>query len=302
MTQTSFSLYQLVSPQQLMQGRQAQGYNPAAPIQQLPQPMATAPAAALPDPALIQKFSRISSLVAPDQLNLSARQSYRPELPTVQLAPVPAPAVSLAGSRVNVGITAPGDLFRGARAAAPAMDTRALRHQQAIAALETMQPAELKALGKNDKEAFFEALLPAAIESEKKYGVPAELTLAQAALESGWAASPIGGYNIFGIKGTGPAGKTSVSTKEFYDGKWVNVKDGFAKYHNFAEAMERHGKLFHNGYYDKAVNQFARDRNTYAFIDNIQGIYATDPRYSQKIKAIIEDYGLTQKVESTGMV
>ncbi len=214
----------------------------------------------------------------------------------------PPPRVPLTGNRVNVGITSPVDLFRGAAPSSPAMNTRELRHQQSVAALATMQPSELKALGKNDKQAFFEALLPAAIESEKKYGVPAELTLAQAALESGWAASPIGGYNIFGIKGSGPAGKTSVNTKEFYDGKWVNVRDGFAKYNNFGEAVERHGKLFHNGYYDKAVEQFAQDRSTAAFIDNIQGIYATDPRYSQKINAIIEDYGLTEMVAQTGMV
>lgn len=298
MTQTSFSLYQLVSPQQLMQGRQAQGYSPSAPMQQMQQPQQAQP---LQDPALLQKFSRISNLMSPDQIQMNTR-SYRPELPQVQFTPPPAQTVALNGNRVNVGITAPADLFQGITASAPAMDTRQLRHQQAIAALETMQPSELKELGKNDKQAFFEALLPAAIASEQKYGVPAELTLAQAALESGWAASPIGGYNIFGIKGSGPAGKTSVNTKEFYDGKWVSVKDGFAKYHNFAEAMERHGKLFHNGYYDKAVEQFSQDRSTYAFIDNIQGIYATDPRYSQKIKSIIEDYDLTQMVEQTGMV
>ena len=71
--------------------------------------------------------------------------------------------------------------------------------------------------------------------------MPAEVTLAQAALESGWARSPIGGYNIFGIKGSGPAGKTSVNTKEYLDGRWVSIKDGFAKYHNFAQAVEKHG-------------------------------------------------------------
>ena len=301
MTQTSFSLYQLVSPQQLMQGRQAQGYNPSAPLQQAIQRPPSAPAAQLPDPSLLQRFSRVSNMLPPDQLQLTTG-SYRPDLPPVQFAPPPTPTVSLTGNRVNVGLTFPVDLFRGTTSGSPAIGTRQLRHQQSVAALATMQPSELKAMGEKDKKAFFAALLPAAIESEKKYGVPAELTLAQAALESGWAASPIGGYNIFGIKGSGPAGKTSVDTKEFYDGKWVNVKDGFAKYNNFAEAVERHGKLFHNGYYDKAVGQFAQDRSTAAFIDNIQGIYATDPKYSQKINAIIKDYGLTQMVEQTGMV
>jgi flagellum-specific peptidoglycan hydrolase FlgJ len=302
MTQTSFSLYQLVSPQQLMQGRQAQGYSPSAPLQQpLQAPQSSAAPQQLPDPSLLQRFSRVSSLLSPDQLQLTSGQ-YRPELPAVQFGSRPTPSVSLPGNRVNVGLTYPVDLFRGAASSSPALNTRELRHQQSVAALETMQPSELKALGQSDKKAFFAALLPAAIESEKKYGVPAELTLAQAALESGWAASPIGGYNIFGIKGSGPAGKTSVDTKEFYDGKWVNVRDGFAKYNNFAEAVERHGKLFHNGYYDKAVGQFAQDRSTAAFIDNIQGIYATDPKYSQKINSIIEDYGLTDMVAQTGMV
>jgi flagellum-specific peptidoglycan hydrolase FlgJ len=165
-----------------------------------------------------------------------------------------------------------------------------------------MPPEQLKQLGQQDKKAFFAALLPAALESEKKYGVPAEVTLAQAALESGWARSPIGGYNIFGIKGKGSQGSVNVSTREFYNGRYVTIRDNFARYANFYDAVSSHGKLFHNGYYNKAIQQYAKDKNPERFVDNIHGIYATDPQYSRKIKGIIADYDLKDLVNRTAVV
>lgn len=257
------SITNLLSPQQLMQLR----YQPQSVVTQ-------------PSPAPALAFNRVSSLLTPDQL-----QRY-----------VPSPGGALAN---------PLNLFGQQRAvtpSGPAMNMADLRHRTNIEQLKQMDPAELKELGESDKKAFFAALLPAAIESEKQFGVPAEVTLAQAALESGWARSPIGGFNIFGIKGKGPAGTTSVNTSEFLNGRWVKIKDGFAKYNNFYEAIKKHGELFHNGYYDKAVNQYAKDRNAMRFVDNIQGIYATDPGYARKIKGIIEDYGLKSMVDSTQMV
>ncbi|HEY9766189.1 MAG TPA: glucosaminidase domain-containing protein [Chroococcales cyanobacterium] len=164
-----------------------------------------------------------------------------------------------------------------------------------IQRLEKMSPSELQQLGANDKTGFFKALQAAAIESERKYGVPAEVTLAQAALESGWGKSPIGGYNIFGIKGEGPAGSVIKETREWDGSKYITVKAKFAKYHNFYEAVVEHGKLFHNGYYDKAVNQFAKDKDYKNFISNIQGIYATDPKYSTKLNQIIDQYHLATR-------
>lgn len=271
MSQAFLPGYSLLSPQQLMQARQQ------API--------AAPVKPLIDPTLLSRFSRISALVSPDQVSIQ-----QPPAPVKLSNPL-----SLFKSSVSLALKPPS-------ASRPALGMGDLRQRASVDALKTMSPATLKELGQRDKAAFFAALLPAAIESERAFGVPAELTLAQAALESGWARSPIGGYNIFGIKGSGPAGKTSVDTKEFLKGQWVQIKDGFAKYHNFYEATKEHGELFHNGYYDKAVKQFATDRSTYAFIDNIQGIYATDPKYSQKIKSIIEDHGLTEMVNRTGMV
>ncbi|PKL76309.1 MAG: hypothetical protein CVV27_10930 [Candidatus Melainabacteria bacterium HGW-Melainabacteria-1] len=270
------SVSSLLSPQQLLQSGvrpQSPGLSGwQAPAQGLTglRPQAPAPG-----------FNRISSLLTPDQL-----QTY--SQPQRQSTPLANP-LSLFGQQ-------------SVSPSAPAIGLTDLRHRNGIQRLQQMQPAELKQLGEKDKKAFFAALLPAAIESERTFGVPAEVTLAQAALESGWARSPIGGFNIFGIKGSGPAGKTTVNTTEFYNGRYVKIKDGFAKYHNFAQAVEKHGKLFHNGYYDKAVNQYAKDKNVDRFVDNIHGIYATDPNYSRKIKGIIDDFGLKQLVDSTRMV
>lgn len=159
-------------------------------------------------------------------------------------------------------------------------------------ALRKVTPQQLAAWGANDKDAFFAALKPAAVEAERQYGVPWQVTLVQAALESGWGKSALGGYNIFGIKGTGPAGSVSVPTKEYVNGRYITITAKFAKYHDFHEAVVAHGKLFHNGYYDKAVNQFAKDHDPVAFARNIHGIYATDPSYASKLISLMQQYDL----------
>lgn len=158
--------------------------------------------------------------------------------------------------------------------------------------LKTLSAAELKRLGATDKAAFFAALRPAAEAAEREYGVPAAVTLAQAALETGWGQHIIPGYNIFGIKGKGTAGSSSQATWEVYGGRHVNINANFAAYNNFYEGVEAHGKLFHNGYYDKAMNQYARDHDPYAFARNITGTYATDPSYGQKLSEIMRQYHL----------
>jgi flagellum-specific peptidoglycan hydrolase FlgJ len=181
------------------------------------------------------------------------------------------------------------EVANGAASAALSFVDGADPQTAAIEKLKTMKPAELAKLGKTDKKAFFQALLPAALESERKYGVPAEVTLAQAAVESGWAKSPIGGYNIFGIKGSGPAGTVSLATKE---GSGTPSRARFAKYNNFYEAVGEHGQLYNNGYYKKGMSQYAKDKNVSKFIDNIARIYATAPNYATKLKGVIKSYGL----------
>lgn len=178
---------------------------------------------------------------------------------------------------------------QGSAAASLSFDETPAHHASSIERLKEMKPADLVKLGKTDKKAFFAALLPAALESERKYGVPAEVTLAQAALESGWGKHGIGGYNIFGIKGSGPAGTVSLATKE---GSGTASRARFAKFNNYHEAIVEHGQMFNNGSYTKGMNAYAKDKNPMKFTDNIAKAYATAPNYASQVKSIITKYGL----------
>lgn len=160
------------------------------------------------------------------------------------------------------------------------------------AKLGRITPDQLKALGEANKHAFFNALRPAAEAAEHQYGVPAAVTLAQAALESGWGQYAIGGYNIFGIKGQGPAGSVTKTTQEWENGRYVTIQAKFARYENFNQAVLEHGKLFQNGYYDKAMQGYARTKDPKQFARNLNGVYATDPQYAQKLISLMDNYGL----------
>ncbi|MEB3236490.1 MAG: glucosaminidase domain-containing protein [Candidatus Sericytochromatia bacterium] len=169
---------------------------------------------------------------------------------------------------------------------------RPLPQEGDLEALKNLKPEELAWLGKHDKQKFFAILKPAALEAERKYGVPWQVTLAQAALESGWARSPIGGYNIFGHKGTGPAGSVMVDTSEWDGSKYIRIKDKFKRYSNFAEALESHGRTFHNGYYKKALESFEKTRDPVKFAHLLTGVYATSPVYGQSLEKMMRQYGL----------
>ena len=93
--------------------------------------------------------------------------------------------------------------------------------------------------GKADKQAkwakkFAEAAAPIVA----KYNLPLAICVAQAAVESAWGAAAPGG-NYFGFKGKGPAGSTTVATKEeFEPGKVSSIKDDFAAYSSMEQSIE----------------------------------------------------------------
>ncbi len=93
--------------------------------------------------------------------------------------------------------------------------------------------------------AFIDSVASGAVASRRQYGVPASVTIAQAILESGWGKSSLTqrAFNLFGVKGQGPAGSMTVPTKEFINGQWITINAAFRRYHNFAESMSDHGRL-----------------------------------------------------------
>ena len=110
-----------------------------------------------------------------------------------------------------------------------------------------------------------------------------EVVAAQWALESGWGEDLSAQHNYFGLKGGG----TSTATREFLDGQWVTVSDGFIDFPSIAACVEYLVSRWHKDYKQhKGVNR-AKDRNECARLLKSEG-YATDPEYADKLIAIMD--------------
>ncbi len=123
-------------------------------------------------------------------------------------------------------------------------------------------PSETRA-----QQAFIDEVAPGAIAAQHRYGVPAAVTIAQAIDESGWGQSQLAAqdHNLFGIKGTGPAGSVPLPTQEYVNGQQVSTSASFRVYHDVAESIDDHGRLLaDSGYYQQAMadrqhpNEFAK--------------------------------------------
>jgi flagellum-specific peptidoglycan hydrolase FlgJ len=144
------------------------------------------------------------------------------------------------------------------------------------------------------QRAFINAVAPGAVAAQQKYGVPASVTIAQAIDESGWGGSSLAAtyHNLFGIKGTGPAGSVTLPTSEFEGGTWVTIDAPFRIYHNDAESIADHAELLaDSGYYTKAMADRA---NPDAFANDLTGVYATDPTYGSTLIGLMSRYNLYQ--------
>jgi flagellum-specific peptidoglycan hydrolase FlgJ len=148
--------------------------------------------------------------------------------------------------------------------------------------------------GTKNQQAFISLVAPGAMAAQQRYGVPAAVTIAQAIEESAWGQSGLAAqyHNLFGIKGTGPAGSVSLPTSEFEGGRWVTVDAPFRVYHNDAESIADHAELLAtSGYYTRAM----ADRGVPdAFANDLTGVYATDPDYGANLVALMKLYNLYQ--------
>ena len=130
--------------------------------------------------------------------------------------------------------------------------------------------------------------------TQRQYGVPAAVTIAQAILESGWGNSHLASadHNLFGMKGRGPAGSDALPTQEYQNGQWVTTIALFRKYDNFAESIGDHGRLLAtSGYYKRAM---AAGTDPDGFANALTGVYATDPDYGAKLISLMHEFNLYQ--------
>jgi len=155
-------------------------------------------------------------------------------------------------------------------------------------------PKQYATPGTRDQQAFISQVAPGTIAAQQRYGVPASVTIAQAIEESAWGQSSLAAqyHNLFGVKGTGPAGSVTLPTQEYQNGRWVTISAQFAVYHNDAEAIADHAELLAtSGYYARAMADRAYPD---AFANDLTGVYATDPHYGANLIALMKLYNLYQ--------
>lgn len=141
------------------------------------------------------------------------------------------------------------------------------------------------------KNPFFIQYAASAQKEERRSGVPASITLAQAALESGYGKRGICN-NMFGIKAnkgySGPF--CEALTHEEYDGIRVPIVAKFRSYSDAAGSFADHSDfLLNNKRYRVALSK----KNPYEFANELQRAgYATDSQYANKLKSIIRNDNL----------
>jgi flagellum-specific peptidoglycan hydrolase FlgJ len=151
------------------------------------------------------------------------------------------------------------------------------------------------------QEKFIDSILPAAVEIQKKYKLPAAALAAQVCLETLYGQkisldrkTGKNSKNLFNIKGTGPAGAVNCWTQEFYSGRPIRVIAAFRAYANFEQSF---------GDYVKLITTKTRYKNARAQTDPLlyaielqRAGYATDPKYAAKIQNIIKIFNIDGKV------
>jgi flagellar protein FlgJ len=143
-------------------------------------------------------------------------------------------------------------------------------------------------------EAFVNAILPHAEAAAKKLGIPAQVLVAQSALETGWGkhlptnARGDANYNFFGIKADSSwqGAKQTVNTLEFEGGAMVQRKAAFRAYDSVGASFNDFVQFLHNNPRYSEVLAAKGDPENFARALQKAG-YATDPQYADKLIAIM---------------
>lgn len=133
---------------------------------------------------------------------------------------------------------------------------------------------------------------------EQTTELPAEITVAQWAIESGWgAAAP--GNNCFGIKAYPGCQVQRFPTHEVIDGERKTLTLEFAAFDSLQACFEKHARLITCGAsYARAWANFAASKALVSLINEVAPVYATDPGYADKLREIISMHEVQAALKS----
>ena len=167
----------------------------------------------------------------------------------------------------------------------------------------------------------------AAVNVEGTSRVPAALTMAQWAIESGWGKfAP--GNNCFGIKASSTSpGRQLLTTKEWFTEaelraflavgggrtaapvspaqsrgarRLYTVKDWFAAYETLDACFAEHARLLSSGsFYRAAFQQYLKDHKVEAYARAIAVHYSTTPSYADAVLSIMRNADVVAALQSS---
>jgi flagellum-specific peptidoglycan hydrolase FlgJ len=143
--------------------------------------------------------------------------------------------------------------------------------------------------------AWLQSMVAPAQIAQRKWGVPASVTLAQAILESAWGQSQLARRcnNFFGIKALPGEAYEEFTTREVVTGRSVNELARFAKYPSAIESFDAHGRLLAT--LPRYVPAMKLRHAPYAFGWALGGSgYSTEPNYGSRLGDLIEQFDLEQ--------
>lgn len=209
-------------------------------------------------------------------------------------------ADEVTGFMAMLDTLAPGNMARGIYAELPMATTGKDDVSDTVSPVTVTNMAALSEQQLRQPEnvqRFVAEFGPAAQAASRESGLPAELILAQAALETGWGERRIhteagaDSHNLFGIKvGSSWQGdSTTVLTTEYRDGRRMRLEDSFRVYPDQASALRDHAALLTGAQRYAHVTQ-SPDAESAARALQEAG-YATDPHYADKLISIMSRVG-----------
>ena len=137
-----------------------------------------------------------------------------------------------------------------------------------------------------------------AVRLEQQTACPAQLLIAQWAIESKWGEKPVGHANYFGVKRAARHPQwCTVTTREVVNGKSVIENLEFADYDSLADSCRDYAWLITNGApYRAAWVRYQNGHDLGTLIASVARVYATDPAYAHLAGAIAVQANVTEAI------
>lgn len=159
---------------------------------------------------------------------------------------------------------------------------------------EKEEPREEYVPPSKNVSAFLKKIQPMAISQEKLHGIPASITMAQAALESGWGTSQLAAKynNYFGVKCGSFSKCVELMASDGSPAKW-------RVYSSIDASFDDHSKVLKASRYSKAFSYPVSDYKNWAKAIEAGGYAGSETTYASTLISLIEKYNL-DKISSGG--